>query len=135
MASRKIVLTFPPELVDKPIIHRLTKDFDLEFNILKAAINQNEEGLMVLELKGANEQLNKAITFLRGIGVKVEPLSKDVVLVNEQCVSCGACIPHCPVAALIVDPVTYEVSLDDDRCIACEICVRVCPYHALELRW
>ncbi|UCC96223.1 MAG: NIL domain-containing protein, partial [Candidatus Omnitrophota bacterium] len=49
MYAQKIVLHFPSNLVDKPIIYKLSKDFDLEFNILKAFVNPKEEGLMVLE--------------------------------------------------------------------------------------
>ena len=59
MYSQKIVLHFPYTLVDKPIIYKLTKDFDLEFNILKAVVNPEEEGLMVLELKGDEEEYKK----------------------------------------------------------------------------
>ena len=47
----KVVIHFPRDLVNKPIICRLVKDFDLEFNVLKAEVNPDEEGLMVLELK------------------------------------------------------------------------------------
>jgi hypothetical protein len=38
--------------VERPIIYRLVKDYDLEFNILKASITPEQEGLLVLELKG-----------------------------------------------------------------------------------
>ena len=50
--TKRIVLRFPKRMVDRPIIYRLVKDFDLEFNILKASITPEQEGLMVLELKG-----------------------------------------------------------------------------------
>ncbi|MBC7105771.1 MAG: NIL domain-containing protein, partial [Firmicutes bacterium] len=36
MNPKRIVLRFGPGVVDKPIIYRLAKDFDLVFNILKA---------------------------------------------------------------------------------------------------
>ena len=48
--TKKIVLRFPQNLVDQPIICRLVKDFDLEFNILRASVTPEEEGLLVLEL-------------------------------------------------------------------------------------
>ncbi|MCK4912607.1 MAG: NIL domain-containing protein, partial [Candidatus Omnitrophica bacterium] len=65
MYSQKIVLRFPFALVDKPIIYKLTKDFNLEFNILKAVVNPEEEGVMVLELKGDEEEYKKAIKYLK----------------------------------------------------------------------
>ena len=50
--SRRIVLHFPKRLVDRPLVYRLIKDYNLEFNILKALVTPEEEGLLVLELKG-----------------------------------------------------------------------------------
>ena len=135
IVARKIVMIFPAELVDQPIICRLVKEYDLEFNILKAAVTQKEEGLLVLELKGEEDQYEKGLSYLNEIGVVIQPLSKDVVLLEEQCVSCGACIPHCPTAALVVDPENMKVVFRPERCIACEVCVQICPYKAMETRW
>ncbi|MFZ0050244.1 MAG: NIL domain-containing protein, partial [Desulfobaccales bacterium] len=36
MHAEMLVLRFNREVVDQPIIYRLVKDFDLEFNLLKA---------------------------------------------------------------------------------------------------
>lgn len=38
MAKRRLVLTFPPRLVEEPITYRLIKDYDLVVNILKAIL-------------------------------------------------------------------------------------------------
>ena len=50
VVSKRIVLHFPRRLVEQPVIYRLVKDYNLEFNILKALITlePEEEGLMVL---------------------------------------------------------------------------------------
>jgi len=48
--SKRIVLHFPKRMVDRPIVSRLVKDYDLDFNILKALVTPEEEGLLVLEL-------------------------------------------------------------------------------------
>ena len=77
--SKRIVLHFPHRLVDQPIVYRLVKDFDLSFNILKAFVTPKEEGLMVLELTGEEENYKKGIAYLKKCGVKIQPLSKDVV--------------------------------------------------------
>jgi len=50
VVSKRIVLHFPKRMGDRPIIYRLIKDYDLEFNILKALITPEDEGLMVLAL-------------------------------------------------------------------------------------
>ena len=64
MVEKRIVLHFPKELVDKPLVFRLVKDFDLEFNILKAEVSPKEEGLLVLELRGEGANYKKGIRFL-----------------------------------------------------------------------
>jgi ABC-type methionine transport system ATPase subunit len=71
MYSQKVVLRFPSTLVDKPIVYKLTRDFNLEFNILKAFVNPEEEGLMVLELKGDEKEYKRAIKYLKDSAVKV----------------------------------------------------------------
>ncbi|MEE9366326.1 MAG: NIL domain-containing protein, partial [Dehalococcoidales bacterium] len=50
--SKRVVLHFPRRLVEQPVVYRLVKDYNLEFNILRASITAEpeEEGLLVLEL-------------------------------------------------------------------------------------
>ncbi|MFC1994126.1 NIL domain-containing protein [Chloroflexota bacterium] len=132
--AKKIVLHFPHTLVDKPIIHRLVKDYDLEFNILKASVTQEKEGLLVMELSGEQARYDEAIRFLTKTGVKVQPLVKDITRLEERCTHCGACITICPVDAFAVDPITRKVDFLNDKCIACELCFRTCPVRAMEMR-
>ncbi|MFB0533330.1 MAG: NIL domain-containing protein, partial [Desulfatiglandales bacterium] len=56
IVSKRIVLHFPRRLVDRPIIYRLVRDYNLQFNILRASVTPEEEGLMVLELSGDQEE-------------------------------------------------------------------------------
>lgn len=135
MISKKIVLHFPHRLVDQPLVYRLVKDFDLQFNILKASVTPQEEGLMVLELSGKRDNFEKGVEYLKSCGVKIEPLSRDVVRNEERCTSCGVCVPVCPVEALVVDPKTRLVHFDSKKCIACELCVKICPPRAMEVRF
>lgn len=133
--SKRIVLHFPHRLVDQPIIYRLVKEFDLQFNILKAYVTPQEEGLMVLELTGEKENYEKAIAYLKKSGVKIQPLSKDIIRNEKQCTHCGVCVPICPVDALVVDKETRKVNFDKDKCIACELCIKVCPTRAMEIHF
>lgn len=135
MINKKIVLHFPHRLVDQPIVYKLVKDFDLQFNILKAFVTPQEEGLMVLELSGKKENFAKGIEYLHVSGVKTQPLSQDVTRNDEKCTNCGVCVPICPTGALLVDPKTRKVHFDAKRCIACELCVRICPPRAMEVRF
>ncbi|MDD5427828.1 MAG: 4Fe-4S binding protein [Candidatus Omnitrophica bacterium] len=135
MVSKRIVLTFPHKLVDEPIVYKLVKDFDLVFNILQAKITPKEEGLMVLELKGKKENYVAGVKYLTGLGVKIQPLSKDVTRDESRCTQCGACISVCPTEALYIDKKTMKVLFDSDKCIACELCVRACPPRAMVVKF
>src|SRR4030042_927318 len=132
--SKKIVLHFPPNLVDKPIIYHLVKDYDMEFNVLKASVTLKEEGLLVLELIGERKAYDAAIAFLKKTGVEVQPLVKDMARLEERCTHCGACVTICPVGAFVVDQVTRRVDFVSDKCIACDLCLRVCRVRAMETR-
>src|SRR4030067_1087885 len=117
--SKRIVLRFPKRVVERPIIYRLVKDYDLEFNILKASITPEQEGLMVLELKGNQAEYDKGIEFLIKAGVKIQSLSQDVTRNDERVTRCGACITVCPPGAFRLDPKTRMVIFDNEKCIAC----------------
>ena len=132
--ARKIVLRFPPRLVDQPIIYHLVKDYDLQFNILKASVTPNEEGILVLELSGKKKSYDDAIRFISDAGVEVQALVKDVSRKEDRCTHCGACITMCPVAALVVEPQTRRVDFLDTKCIACGLCIKACPVRAMEVR-
>lgn len=133
--SRRIVLRFPRRMVDKPIVSRLVKDFDLDFNILKASVTPGEEGLLVMELIGEARNYDKGIKYLADAGVEIQSLSQDVVRNTTRCTHCGACITLCPVGAFAIDPKTREINFDNTRCVACEICIKACPPRAMELHF
>jgi len=136
MASRKIVLTFPKEKIDKPIVYKLIKDFNLVFNIMKASITPDQAGHMVLEVSGENAEIEKGIKYLKEQGVSIEPLSKEIKVNWEECVQCGACVSICPTAALYIkDRKTMEVAFEPEKCIACELCIRPCPPRAIEVHF
>ena len=135
MTSKRIVLHFPHRLVDQPIIYRLVKEFDLQFNILKAFVTPQEEGLMVLELTGKKDNFDKGVIYLQSCGVRIQPLSQDVVRNENKCTDCGVCIPICPTDALVIDPVTRKVIFHNKKCIACELCVKICPTRAMEVKF
>ncbi len=131
--SRRVVLHFPRSLAGKPTMCRLAKDFDLEFNILKASITPNEEGLLVVELSGVAEDYEKGTRYLSDVGIVIQPLSQDVIRNETRCTHCGACVVLCPPGALAVDPATRRVEFDDSKCVACGVCVPACPPRAMEM--
>lgn len=135
IVARRIVLHFPRRMVNRPIVYRLIKDYDLEFNILKASVTPEEEGLMVLELKGKQEDYDKGIDYLTKAGVRIQSLSQNVSRNEERCTHCGACITICPTDAFELDPVTRRIDFDNAKCVACAICIKACPPRAMELHF
>jgi len=133
--NKRVVLHFPHRLIDRPIVYRLIRDYDLVMNILKAFITPKEEGLMVVELSGEKSDLQKGIKYLEDSGVVIDPLGRDVPRNDERCTSCGACVAICPADALVVDPVTRRIEFINEKCIACEVCVKACPVGAMEVRF
>jgi len=131
--SKRIVLHFPKRLVDRPIIYRLIKDYDLKFNILKAMVTPEEEGLLVLELTGMKNNYHQGIEYLIRKGVKVQALSQDIIRNESRCTHCSACVNICPTLAFKVDPETRQVKFDNKKCVACEICIKACPPRAMEV--
>jgi L-aspartate semialdehyde sulfurtransferase ferredoxin len=133
--SKKIVLHFPKRLVDRPIVSRLVKDFDLDFKIVKASITPDQEGLLVMELTGERRDFDNGIRYLTDAGVQMQDLSQDVVRNEDRCTSCGACVTVCPAGAFEVDLRTREVTFDNGKCLACELCIKACPPRAMELHF
>ena len=133
--SKRIVLRFPKRLVDRPIVSRLVKDFNLDFNILRAAVTPAEEGLLVLEMSGKQEDYDTGIEYLTRTGVRIQSLSQDVTRNEERCTHCGACITICPTSAFELDPATRQVRFIDEKCVVCELCIKACPPRAMELHF
>ncbi len=135
MVRHKIVLHFPHEQVDKPIVSKLVRDYGLDFNILKASITPREEGLLVLELTGKESDYERGVQYLRDCGVSIQPLSQDIRRNEERCTHCGACLAVCPTDALRLDRDTMQVAFEQAECIACELCVKACPPRAMEIHY
>ena len=131
--SRRIVLHFPPLVTGQPVVYRLAKDFNLRFNILKASVSPGEEGLLVMELTGEQEDYDRGIRYITETGVKVQSLSQDVIRDEDRCTNCGACVALCPTAAFSLDPRTRKVLFDHNKCVVCGLCVKACPPRAMTL--
>jgi L-aspartate semialdehyde sulfurtransferase ferredoxin len=133
--AKRVVLHFPRRMLDEPILYRLIKDYDLEFNILKASITPEEEGLMVVELKGQQSNYDRGVQYLLDSGVKIQALSQDVTRNEDRCTSCGACVTICPAGVFSLEPSTMQVIFNSAKCVACGMCIKACPPRAMELHF
>jgi ferredoxin len=136
MPERRVVLHYPRALIDQPIVSRLVRDFDLTINILRANITPDQEGIMVLGVEGEAANVERGLAWAQEQGVRVQPLTLDVVRDEDKCTQCGHCVIVCPTGALrIEDRARQEVVFDADRCIACGLCVPACPPRAMKVRF
>lgn len=135
MAKRRLVLTFPPEVVERPVVALMVKEYDVITNILRAEVHEGEIGRMLVEMEGDTKRLKEGIAYLKGQGVGVEEAIKDIELDEDLCISCGACSAVCIQGALRVGDPEWELELDKDRCILCGICVDACPLQLITVKF
>jgi L-aspartate semialdehyde sulfurtransferase ferredoxin len=133
--KNKLVCYFSAAQSEQPIVYRLVKNYDLIVNIIKADINPQKEGFLVLELEGDKKSYKEGVAFLKSLGIKVEPLSETVVWQPEVCIQCGACASFCPTEALYIDRASMEVSFDNTKCVVCGMCLDCCPTRAIKLHF
>ncbi len=78
MVREKVYLTYPPALIKEPLIYQVGHKFKVVTNIRGADISETM-GLVALELDGPQEEVDRAIEWLRARGVTVEPIEKNVI--------------------------------------------------------
>lgn len=78
MAKRRVMFTFPPELVTQPIIYNLSHQFRIVTNIRRADIAE-DKGWMVLELEGEEKEIERGLHWVTDKGVRVDPIEGDIV--------------------------------------------------------
>ena len=77
--DRKLLwLTYPKKAIQRPVIYELGRKFKVVTNIRQASVTE-EVGIVSLELEGERPEIKKAIKWLEGLGVKVEPVEINVI--------------------------------------------------------
>ena len=134
MYSKILVLRFPKQEAQKPVVCYLARDYDLIFNILNATVLPRKEGIMVLEVSGTRKNLRDGVKYLKDQGIQVENASQEITRINKKCTHCGACTAVCPTGALSVERPEMSVKFEQKKCSICELCVPTCPTRAMEIR-
>ena len=76
--KRRVTLTFPPNLIKEPVIYNIGQRFRVVTNIRGANVSENM-GWVTLEIDGEEGEYSKALSYLKEIGVKVEPVERNVI--------------------------------------------------------
>ena len=78
MTTKRIKFTFPQDLITEPVIYELGRKFKIVTNIRRADVRE-DMGWVVLELEGDEDEINSGIDWVISTGVRVDPVSGDVV--------------------------------------------------------
>ena len=78
MAKRRVMFTFPSELIKESIIYNLGQQFKVVTNIRRADVSE-DRGWVVLELEGEEKEIERGIAWVAARGVRVDPVIGDVV--------------------------------------------------------
>lgn len=76
MATRRLSLTFPSDLIKEPVIYRVSKECNLVPNIRKARVTDTT-GEVILDFQGREEDLERGITYLVDRGITVEEVREE----------------------------------------------------------
>ena len=78
MGTQRVKFTFMTQMVKEPIIYQLGQTFNLVTNIRRADVRE-DMGWVVLELDGDDTEIQRGLDWVSAIGVRVDPLSGDVI--------------------------------------------------------
>ncbi len=76
--ARKFWLTFRTDLVERPVIWEVGQKFKVVTNIRQANVTK-ELGILGVEFSGEEEEVKKAVDFVRESGVSIEPVELNVM--------------------------------------------------------
>ncbi len=71
-------LVFPQQLITRPLVYELGRDFAVVTNIRQASVNA-EVGIVSLSLEGEREEIKKAVAWLESLGVQVDPVEMNTI--------------------------------------------------------
>ena len=76
MASERVKFTFPPDLVNTPVIYNMGKEFGVVTNIRRANLS-HDRGWVILEVVGTQEAIDKSLAWAKEQGVRIEPATAE----------------------------------------------------------
>ena len=76
--KKRVKLMFPQNLIKEPVIFNMAKQFNVMPNIRRARVTETV-GEMVLELEGAETDLEKGVQWLKDKGIDVELVEGDII--------------------------------------------------------
>lgn len=131
--DHKFRVDFNESNVLDSVAYTLVSEFNLKPNVLKAVIDGDGSGYMLVSIVGDEDNVKRGIDRIREIGFAVRELTGHIYHDRDKCWSCGACVSLCHTKSLYHDKETMEVYLDTKTCIACGSCINGCSVKAIRL--
>jgi ABC-type methionine transport system ATPase subunit len=78
MPKVRLFVSFPEQLVDRPLIYEVIKKFDVVPNIRRANV-EDHSGWVILEMNGDTAQLDASVAYLEELGCTVNRMEGDVL--------------------------------------------------------
>ena len=78
LETQRFWLTFDGDSSRKPLIHEMSKKFEVIFNIRNASVTPTI-GIIALELEGDREEIKKAVAWFEANSVQVEPVEINTI--------------------------------------------------------
>lgn len=78
MARKRVKFTFPQQMITEPIIYQLGQKFSVITNIRRADVRE-DMGWVILELEGDEDEIARSLEWITSAGVRIDPVSGDVV--------------------------------------------------------
>ncbi len=76
MATLRVTLIFPSDLVREPMIYTVARNHRLVPNIRKARVTESA-GEATLDFTGSESDLKRGMEYLTSLGVKVKPVGSQ----------------------------------------------------------
>lgn len=76
--TKRLWLTYPRNVIQRPVIYELGHKFKVVTNIRQASVTE-DVGIVSLELQGERADIKRAVKWLEGLGIKVEPAEIKVI--------------------------------------------------------
>lgn len=108
------------------IVNEILKH-DITFNILK--FTTGSDGVNLL-LDIPEEKIKTITESLKQNNIIVNKKGR-VIINDDKCIDCGACISLCPTDALYFDE-EERLEFSYEKCIGCSLCIDACPRFAIE---
>ncbi len=76
MSKRRVMFSFNEEHIPEPVIYNLGQQYNLVTNILRGNISE-DEGWVVLELEGREDNIEQGIAWVTSKGIRVDPIDSE----------------------------------------------------------